>query len=123
MLTELLFLCCPEQVPKGFCMCPVPQEIVSWTLKTLQLSTKPEQDPKEPISRIIGVMLNRRTSFPASNSDMARSWMLSHPGYDQESLSAFLRPLGIGSFQEEIKRFGFSNHQGGLGPIIRIIRL
>ena len=104
VLTQILFLYCPEQIPKDFHIYPVPQEIVSWLYKTLQLSAKPPQDPKELILSIIRAGLDRNCSWPASNSTTICSWILSQPSYDQESLSAMLKPLGMGSLQEEIKQ-------------------
>ena len=56
-LTQLLLSCCPEQVPQGFHTCPVPQKIASWLFQTLQLSMKPPQDPREPMTIAIGAGL------------------------------------------------------------------
>ena len=103
-LTQLLYLFCPDQMPKGFHISPVPQEIVSWVYKTLQLSSKPARDPKEQTTSTIGAGLVGKSFLQASNSTTVRSWIRSQPGYDPQSLSALLKRSETASLHEETKR-------------------
>ena len=79
---------------------------------TLRLSTKPAQDSREPTPSMIETGLCGCSSFPASISEATRSWMLSQPGHNQQSMSAMLKFLGTGSLQDEIKHIWMQSRSG-----------
>ena len=104
VLTQLLLLCCPEQMPENFHIYQVPHEIVSWVYRTLRLSSKPSLDPKEQMPSTIGAGLVGKPFCEVSNSKTIRSWIQSQKGYDPQSLSALLKPSEMASLQEETRK-------------------
>ena len=103
LLTELLRSLCPSQMPKNFHISPLPQEIESWVFRTLQLSNKQPQDPKEPMASMIGVGLVGVDLSKALSSETIPSWIASQKNTHLLSLSASLKQCGPESLAQDVR--------------------
>ena len=100
VLTVFLRLLVPSQMPPTFQMCPLPPEIESWVYRTLRLSSKLPQDPKEQMASTIGAGLVGEDFSEALISETISSWIMSQKNIDLPSLSSSLRQCGTESLAE-----------------------
>ena len=104
VLTSLLYLVCPEQMPRNFHISPLPPEIESWVFRTLHLSSKPPLDPKEQTTSTIGRGFVGNNFLTVSSYPTIRSWILSQRNFNLPSVLCSLKLSETGSLVEKVRQ-------------------
>jgi len=129
VLTALLRLLCPLQMPRNFHILPLPLEIESWVYRTLRLSMKPALDPKEQMVSTIGAGLVGVDFSTVSSSETITSWIESQRSLNLRSLSSSLKQCGTESLVEGVRNVWskarserpWTKWQGSLQPTSEVI--
>ena len=103
VLTSLLYLVCPEQMPRNFHISPLPPEIELWVFRTLRLSSKPLLDPKEQTTSTIGRSFVGNNFSTVSSCPTIRSWILSQRNFDLLSVLCSLKLSEPESLAEKVR--------------------